>query len=159
MTWIEWYDSLAKPSWTPAPPTISLIWMTLYPVIVASFGFVFVQAFRRKLPRRVALPFAVDPLLPAPVRPEAETRPVSTASPPNVQPATLALSAGGAVTDATTPPFPSGRTTRTPIALADELGALWAAADAPRARTVSATTAAWTTRWLTIRRLSARAGA
>ena len=60
MTWMEWYDSLAKPSWTPAPATISLIWMILYPVIVASFGFVFVQAFRRKLPRRVALPFAID---------------------------------------------------------------------------------------------------
>lgn len=60
MTWIEWYDSLSKPSWTPAPSTISLIWTILYPVIVASFGFVFVQAFRRKLPRRVALPFAVN---------------------------------------------------------------------------------------------------
>ena len=29
MTWIEWYDSLAKPSWTPAPATISLIWTIL----------------------------------------------------------------------------------------------------------------------------------
>ena len=60
MTWIEWYDSLAKPSWTPAPATISLIWTILYPVIAASFGFVFVQAFRGKMPRRVALPFAVN---------------------------------------------------------------------------------------------------
>ena len=38
MSWIEWYDSLAKPSWTPAPSTIRLIWMILYPVIFASFG-------------------------------------------------------------------------------------------------------------------------
>jgi len=60
MTWIEWYDSLAKPSWTPAPATISLIWMILYPVIVVSFGFVFVQAHRRKVPTKVALPFAVN---------------------------------------------------------------------------------------------------
>ena len=60
MTWIEWYDSLAKPSWTPAPSTISLIWALLYPVIIASFGFVFVQAFRRKVPPHVALPFAVN---------------------------------------------------------------------------------------------------
>jgi benzodiazapine receptor len=29
MTWMEWYDSLAKPSWTPAPATISLIWTIL----------------------------------------------------------------------------------------------------------------------------------
>ena len=60
MTWIEWYDSLAKPSWTPAPATISLIWAILYPLIVASFGFVFVQTFRAKVPGRVAVPFAVN---------------------------------------------------------------------------------------------------
>src|SRR4051795_13176868 len=60
MTWIEWYDSLAKPSWTPAPATIGLIWTTLYPVIAASFGFVFVQASLRRVPGRVALPFAIN---------------------------------------------------------------------------------------------------
>ena len=60
MTWMEWYDSLVKPSWTPAPSTIRLIWTVLYPVILVSFGFVLVQAFRRKIPRRVALPFAVN---------------------------------------------------------------------------------------------------
>src|SRR5215213_1549929 len=60
MTWMEWYNSLAKPSWTPAPATIRLIWTILYLIIVASFGFVFVQAFRRKVPWKVALPFAVN---------------------------------------------------------------------------------------------------
>jgi translocator protein len=60
MTWIEWYNSLAKPSWTPAPATISLIWAILYPVIVVSFGFVFVQAVRGKLPWKVALPFVIN---------------------------------------------------------------------------------------------------
>ena len=60
MTWLDWYDSLAKPSWTPAPATISLIWTILYPVILVSFGFVFVQAFRRRLPGRVAVPFALN---------------------------------------------------------------------------------------------------
>lgn len=60
MSWIDWYNSLAKPSWTPAPSTISLIWMLLYPVILVSFGFVFVQAFRKKLPWWVALPFAIN---------------------------------------------------------------------------------------------------
>lgn len=60
MTWIEWYDSLAKPSWTPAPATISLIWTLLYPIILASFGFVFVRAFRRRVPGRVAVPFALN---------------------------------------------------------------------------------------------------
>ncbi len=60
MSWMEWYDSLAKPSWTPAPSTISLIWTALYPVILVSFGFVFVQAFRGKVGWKVALPFAVN---------------------------------------------------------------------------------------------------
>lgn len=60
MAWIEWYDSLVKPSWTPAPSTISLIWSLLYPVILVSFGFVFVKVFQKKLPRLVALPFAVN---------------------------------------------------------------------------------------------------
>ena len=41
---------LVKPSWTPAPSTISLIWMILYPVILVSFGFVFVKAFRARFP-------------------------------------------------------------------------------------------------------------
>lgn len=60
MSWMNWYDALAKPSWTPAPATIGLIWMILYPVIAVTFGFVFVQAVREKLPGRVAMPFALN---------------------------------------------------------------------------------------------------
>jgi tryptophan-rich sensory protein len=60
MTWIEWYSALAKPSWTPAPATIGTIWAILYPIIVVTFGFVVVQAFRGRLPWRVALPFAIN---------------------------------------------------------------------------------------------------
>jgi tryptophan-rich sensory protein len=60
MTWMEWYNSLVKPSWTPAPSTISQIWTVLYPVILVSFGFVFVQAFRGKVGWKVALPFAIN---------------------------------------------------------------------------------------------------
>ena len=57
---MEWYNSLDKPSWTPAPATIGLIWNVLYPIIVVSFGFVFVQALRRKVPWAVALPFGIN---------------------------------------------------------------------------------------------------
>src|SRR5688572_3404416 len=60
MSWMEWYDSLAKPAWTPAPATIGLIWTILYPIIAGSFGFVFWQALRGKIPPRVALPFAIN---------------------------------------------------------------------------------------------------
>ena len=60
MPWIDWYNSLAKPSWTPAPSTISLIWMILYPIILVSFGFVFVKAFQGKVSRMLAVPFAIN---------------------------------------------------------------------------------------------------
>ena len=60
MSWIEWYDGLAKPTWTPAPATIGLVWRILYPIIVITFGYVFVQAFRGKIGWMVALPFAIN---------------------------------------------------------------------------------------------------
>ena len=60
MDWMEWYSNLAKPSWTPSPATIGLIWRVLYPIIAVTFGFVFWRTFRRRLPWPVALPFAVN---------------------------------------------------------------------------------------------------
>lgn len=60
MSWMEWYDSLIKPSWTPEPSTIGLIWQILYPIIFVTFAFVFVQALRRKVPAKAALPFAIN---------------------------------------------------------------------------------------------------
>lgn len=60
MEWMEWYQSLEKPSWTPAPSTIGLIWSILYPIIAVSFGFIFVQVIRKKLPWQVALPFGIN---------------------------------------------------------------------------------------------------
>ena len=60
MPWMDWYNSLAKPSWTPAPSTIGTIWSILYPIIAVTFGFVFVQSIRKKLPWLVALPFALN---------------------------------------------------------------------------------------------------
>lgn len=38
MTWIEWYDSLIKPSWTPEPATMGLVWQILYAVIFITFA-------------------------------------------------------------------------------------------------------------------------
>jgi tryptophan-rich sensory protein len=57
---MDWYNSLAKPDWTPSPATISLIWWVLYPIIAVTFGFVFVQGFRGKLPWKATIPFAVN---------------------------------------------------------------------------------------------------
>lgn len=60
MDWLTWYNGLVKPSWTPAPATIGLIWQILYPIIVVTFVFVFVQMFRGKVGWKVALPFAIN---------------------------------------------------------------------------------------------------
>ena len=60
MEWRDWYDALEKPSWTPTGSTIGMIWQIIYPIILVTFCFVFVQAIRRKVPRQVALPFAVN---------------------------------------------------------------------------------------------------
>lgn len=60
LTFMEWYNSLAKPSWTPEPAFIGFMWQIIYPIIVVTFGFVFIQAARRKIPRAVAVPFVVN---------------------------------------------------------------------------------------------------
>jgi len=60
MSWMEWYDSLLKPSWTPEPATIGLMWQIIYPIIFVTFGFVLVQAIRKKVPWKVTLPFAIN---------------------------------------------------------------------------------------------------
>ena len=60
MSWMEWYNSLQKPGWTPAPQTIGTIWQVLYPVILLTFGYVFTQAFRGRIPGWVAVPFAIN---------------------------------------------------------------------------------------------------
>lgn len=60
MDWLTWYNGLGKPSWTPAPATIGLIWQILYPIIFVTFGFVFVQAFRGKVGWMIVLPFGIN---------------------------------------------------------------------------------------------------
>ncbi|MFO1008352.1 MAG: TspO/MBR family protein [Planctomycetaceae bacterium] len=57
---MSWYNSLIKPDWTPLPPTIGMIWQLLYPVIFLSFGYVFLQAYRRKIPPMVVVPFITN---------------------------------------------------------------------------------------------------
>ena len=59
MDWLTWYNSLEKPSWTPAPRTIGTIWQILYPVIIVTFGFVFQRAWAGAVPWWCALPFAI----------------------------------------------------------------------------------------------------
>jgi tryptophan-rich sensory protein len=60
VSWIEWYDNLIKPSWTPDPATIGLVWQILYPIIILTFGFVVIQAIRKKIPWSATLPFVIN---------------------------------------------------------------------------------------------------
>jgi len=60
MSWMEWYDSLVKPAWTPEPATIGMIWQILYPIIFVTILFVLIQAVRRKIPWRTTVPFGVN---------------------------------------------------------------------------------------------------
>ena len=60
MSLMQWYESLRKAVWTPDPETISVIWQILYPIILFSFSYCFIKAFRGKIPRSAALPFAIN---------------------------------------------------------------------------------------------------
>ncbi len=56
----SWYDELAKPSWTPAPQTIGLIWTLLYPIIaVAALATAF-KVYRGDLGKLVLVPLVVN---------------------------------------------------------------------------------------------------
>jgi len=57
---MEWYDSLIKPAWTPAPGVIGTIWTLLYPIIIVVFGYVIFRVVRGTMPASVLLPLALN---------------------------------------------------------------------------------------------------
>lgn len=57
---LTWYDTLVKPSWTPAPGVIGTIWTVLYPIIIVVFGYVVFRVFRGELPKALLLPIVVN---------------------------------------------------------------------------------------------------
>lgn len=57
---MDWYDSLAKPEWTPTGATISMIWQILYAIILVSFGVVFIQKLRGRLSWFTTAPFIIN---------------------------------------------------------------------------------------------------
>lgn len=56
----SWYDSLAKPSWTPEPSTIGLVWTVLYPIIFVTFAIAVFKAVRGEVPRAVIAAVAIN---------------------------------------------------------------------------------------------------
>ncbi|KAF1081653.1 MAG: Tryptophan-rich sensory protein [Candidatus Rifleibacterium amylolyticum] len=56
----NWYSQLIKPSWSPPAWVFGPVWSVLYTVIAISFGTVFYRAWRRQVPPKLALPFALN---------------------------------------------------------------------------------------------------
>jgi tryptophan-rich sensory protein len=60
MDFRTYYDALAKPSWTPSPQTIGLIWTVLYPVIAVAAVGTAVKVWRGELTRWILVPLLVN---------------------------------------------------------------------------------------------------
>ena len=55
-----WYQALIKPTWAPPSWLFGPVWSVLYVIIAVTYGYVFYQVATGKLPKIVALPFALN---------------------------------------------------------------------------------------------------
>ena len=55
-----WYQALIKPTWAPPSWLFGPVWSVLYIIIAVTYGYVFYQVATGKLPKIVALPFALN---------------------------------------------------------------------------------------------------
>lgn len=59
-TTFSWYQSLNKPFFAPPSWVFGAVWSILYPIIFINFGYTFYQVFKKRYPRKVAVPFALN---------------------------------------------------------------------------------------------------
>lgn len=57
---MDWYQTLIRPEWAPPAWLFSPVWTFLYAIIAVSFGYVFYQVMRGRIPAVVALPFGIN---------------------------------------------------------------------------------------------------
>jgi tryptophan-rich sensory protein len=57
---MTWYDSLAKPSWTPPASFIGTMWTILYPIIIVVFGYMILRVVRGDAPSALLVPIAIN---------------------------------------------------------------------------------------------------
>lgn len=57
---MDWYNGLAKPVWTPAPGFIGTVWTVLYPIIIATLGYMVYRVARGQAPTSLLVPIAIN---------------------------------------------------------------------------------------------------
>lgn len=56
----NWYQELIRPEWAPPAWLFGPVWSVLYVIIAISFGYVFFQVLRKRIPLLVAIPFILN---------------------------------------------------------------------------------------------------
>ena len=57
---MDWYNSLAKPVWTPSPGLIGTMWTVLYPIIIVTFGYMVYRVARGEAPTLLLVPILIN---------------------------------------------------------------------------------------------------
>ncbi|PKQ38326.1 MAG: tryptophan-rich sensory protein [Actinobacteria bacterium HGW-Actinobacteria-1] len=57
---MDFYATLVKPSWAPAPPVFGIVWSILYPIIIAAFGYVIFKVVRGEYPAALLVPVLIN---------------------------------------------------------------------------------------------------
>jgi tryptophan-rich sensory protein len=57
---MDFYQTLAKPSWAPEPPVFGTVWSILYPIIIVAYGYVLVRIARGSMPTWLLVPVLIN---------------------------------------------------------------------------------------------------